>query len=48
MIRARERKILDEINYKFSIMEEKFKEIRQLPYDLTEKINKWKYQYSKA
>lgn len=41
-IRTRERKILSEIGEKFSRMQEGFSQIRQLPQDLGDKINKWK------
>ena len=42
MIRAKERKILEEIEQKLKVMEDKFKEVNQIPYDLQDRLGAWK------
>jgi len=42
MIRAKERKLLEEIEQKLKGMEEKFKDANQIPFDLQDRLGAWK------
>jgi len=43
MIKAQERRLLDDLDYKFRNIREKVQKARQIPHDLQEMIQKWKH-----
>jgi len=45
MIKAQERRLLDDLDYKFRNIKEKIHKARQIPSDLQEMIQKWKNGY---
>jgi len=42
LIKAREKRVIDEINSKFSVLELQMQSLNELPFELKTKTNSWK------